>query len=158
MSSFQSRPGGSAGQHQAAQARSRDTFYRGAAAGLTVLIVDDDPRNRFALTALLQRGGVTVLEATGGAGALETLAQRADIDIVLMDIMMPVMDGYQTIAAIRKRPACRELPIIAVTAKEADGERARCIAAGASDYISKPINASELLSALSYWLPATAAA
>jgi CheY-like chemotaxis protein len=157
MSAFQGRPGGHASQDRTRQTTSRDAFYEGAAGGLTALIVDDNPINRFALTALLQRGGMTVLEAVDGAEALETVIHRPDIDIVLMDIMMPIMDGYETMAAIRQRPKFTDLPIIAVTAKETDGERKRCVAAGASDYIPKPIDAAELLEAISRWLPTQAA-
>jgi CheY-like chemotaxis protein len=154
MSSFHSRPVADASQDRASQATSRDEFYQGACAGLTALIVDDNQGNRFALTALLLRGKMTVHAAASGADALETLEQRADIDIVLMDIMMPIMDGYQTIAAIRERSEYRDLPIIAVTATETEGEHKRCIAAGASAYIPKPINAAELLAAIGHWLPA----
>ncbi len=119
-----------------------------------MLIVDDDFRNIFALTALLERGKLNVLAAQSGAAALAMLEQRPDIDIVLMDIMMPVMNGYETMAAIRQRPKLAELPIIAVTGKVVGGERERCIAAGASDYISKPVDTAELLAALSEWFPA----
>ena len=156
MSSVHSWPVADANQDPASEATSRDRFYEGACAGLTALIVDDNQRNRFALTALLGRGKMSVHVAAGGAEALETLEQRADIDIVLMDIMMPVMDGYEAMAAIRERPDCRDLPIIAVTATETNGERERCIAAGASAYIAKPIKAAELLAAISHWLPAGA--
>ncbi len=97
---------------------------------------------------------MTVHAAASGADALETLEQRVDIDIVLMDIMMPIIDGYQTMAAIRERPEYRDLPIIAITATESDGEYERCIAAGASTYLPKPINTAELLTAISHWLPA----
>jgi CheY-like chemotaxis protein len=154
MSSFHSWPIADANQDPASEATSRDRFYQGACAGLTALIVDDNQRNRFALTALLQRGKMTVHAAASGADALETLEHRADIDIVLMDIMMPVMDGYEAMAAIRERPDCRHLPIIAVTAAETDGEHERCIAAGASAYIAKPSKAAELLATISQWLPA----
>jgi CheY-like chemotaxis protein len=103
---------------------------------------------------MLERVGLTVVAATNGAAALQTLKHRAGIDIVLMDIMMPIMDGYAAMTAIRELPSCKDLPIIAVTANVADGERQRCIAAGASDYIPKPVNAVELLEAISRWLPA----
>jgi two-component system chemotaxis sensor kinase CheA len=152
MSSFHSWLIAEANQDPASQATSRDRFYQGACAGLTALIVDDDQLNQFALTALLQRGKMTVHAAAGGADALETLEHEANIDIVLMDIMMPVMDGYEAMAAIRERPDCRDLPIIAVTAADTDGEYERCIAAGASAYIAKPIRAAELLAAISHWL------
>ncbi len=125
------------------------------AAGTTVLIVDDDFRNIFALTALLERGELNVVAAQSGPAALALLDQRSDIDLVLMDIMMPVMNGYETISTIRERPGWVDLPVIAVTAKIDDGERERCIAVGASDYIPKPVDTAELLDALSQWLPST---
>jgi CheY-like chemotaxis protein len=130
-----------------------DEFYGGSAAGSTVLIVDDDFRNIFALTALLERGKIAVVAAEGGADALAILDRRTDIDIILMDIMMPGMNGYETMEAIRRRPECAELPIIAVTGKVVGGERARCLAAGASDYIPKPVDTEELLGALRAWFP-----
>jgi CheY-like chemotaxis protein len=133
-------------------------FYRGAAAGLTVLIVDDDFRNIFALTALLERLALSVIAAEGGVDALAILDERTDIDLVLMDIMMPGMNGYETMEAIRERPALAELPVLAVTGKVVHGERARCLAAGASDYIPKPVDTAELLDALRDWLPAPARA
>jgi signal transduction histidine kinase/HAMP domain-containing protein/ActR/RegA family two-component response regulator len=131
----------------------RSDSYQGAATGATVLIVDDDFRNIFALTALLERGNLEVVASQSGVEALAILDKRSDIDIVLMDIMMPVMNGYETMAEIRKRPQYAELPIIAVTGKVVGGERERCIAAGASDYIPKPVDTAELLSALSDWFP-----
>ena len=118
-----------------------------------MLIVDDDFRNIFALTALLERGGLDVVAAESGADALAILEQRSDIDLVLMDIMMPGMDGYETMEAIRRLPRCADLPIIAVTGKVVGGERARCLAAGASDYIPKPVDTAELLGALNQWFP-----
>ena len=120
-----------------------------------MLIVDDDFRNIFALTALLERGGLDVVAAESGADALAILEQRSDIDLVLMDIMMPGMDGYETMEAIRRLPRCADLPIIAVTGKVVGGERARCLAAGASDYIPKPVDTAELLGALNQWFPTT---
>jgi signal transduction histidine kinase/HAMP domain-containing protein/ActR/RegA family two-component response regulator len=128
-------------------------FYDGSAAGTTVMIVDDYFPNIFALTALLERGKLNVVPEQSGQAALATLAERSDIDIVLMDIMMPVMDGYQAMAAIRELPEYAAVPIIAVTGKIVASERARCIAAGASDYIPKPVDTAELLSALSPWFP-----
>ncbi len=125
-----------------------------AAAGRTALIVDDDFRNIFALTALLERGSFTVVAAQSGPAALAILAQRTDIDVVLMDIMMPVMNGYETIAEMRKLRAAADLPIIAVTGKVVNGERERCVAAGATDYIPKPVDSVELLTALAQWFPA----
>jgi CheY-like chemotaxis protein len=132
-----------------------DEFYGGAVAGSTVLVVDDDFRNIFALTALLERGMLVVVPAQGGAEALTILEGRDDIDLVLMDIMMPDMDGYETMEAIRRRPELADLPIIAVTGNVVEGERARCLAAGASDYIPKPVDTAELVGALREWFPAT---
>ena len=121
-------------------------------AGARVLVVDDDIRNIFALTALLERGGAQVVGAESGAAATMVLRETPDIDIVLMDIMMPVMDGYDTIRAIRKIEGFRGLPIIAVTGKAEGGERQRCIDAGANDYVPKPVDTAELHAALRPWL------
>ena len=117
-----------------------------------MLVVDDDFRNIFALTALLERGGMTVVTAESGETALELLRTTPEIAVVLMDIMMPGMNGYETMEAIRLRPELPTLPIIAVTGKVVGGERARCLAAGASDYIPKPVNTIELMTALDKWL------
>jgi CheY-like chemotaxis protein len=122
-------------------------------AGATVLVVDDDFRNIFAMTALLERGKVNVVSADSGAAALTLLDQNEEIALVLIDIMMPVMNGYETMAEIRKRPALEKLPVIAVTGKVISGERKRCLAAGASDYIPKPVDTAELLTALAKWFP-----
>jgi signal transduction histidine kinase/HAMP domain-containing protein len=135
------------------QARSTGSAYVGVFDGATALIVDDDFRNIFALTALLERGGLTVVGAQSGPAALAILDERNDIDLILMDIMMPVMNGYETMTAIRARPGLADIPIIAVTGKVVGGERERCIAAGASDYIPKPVDTAELLSALTRWFP-----
>ncbi len=132
-------------------------FYGGAAAGTRVLIVDDDFRNIFALTALLERGRLEVVAAESGPAALEALGADGAIDIVLLDIMMPVMNGYETIAAIRAQDAYADLPIIAITAKVNAGERDRCLEAGASDYIPKPVDSAELLAALVPWFRTTCA-
>jgi CheY-like chemotaxis protein len=123
-------------------------------AGVKVLVVDDDVRNNFAMTALLERGQAAVTIAESGAEALAALEAAPDIDIVLMDIMMPVMDGYDTIRAIRKQEQFKTLAIVAVTGKATAGERQRCIDAGASDYVPKPVDTGELLAALRPWLPA----
>jgi signal transduction histidine kinase/CheY-like chemotaxis protein/HAMP domain-containing protein len=133
----------------------REAPYGGERTGSTVLVVDDDFRNIFALTALLERGGMTVVTAEGGEAALEALHSTPEIAVVLMDIMMPGMNGYETMEAIRLRPELHDLPIIAVTGKVVGGERARCLAAGASDYIPKPVNTVELMSALEKWLSPT---
>jgi CheY-like chemotaxis protein len=124
----------------------------GSLAGRKVLVVDDDLRNAFSLTALLERGLATVVVAESGPAAITMLAETPDIDIVLMDIMMPIMDGYETIRAIRAFDDFKRLPIIAVTAKVVTGERQRCIDAGANDFVPKPINSTELLAALGPWL------
>jgi HAMP domain-containing protein/CheY-like chemotaxis protein/signal transduction histidine kinase len=120
--------------------------------GKTVLLVDDDARNIFALSSVLERRGMNVLTATTGREAVDLVTSRPDVSIVLMDIMMPQMDGYQTIAAIREDPAYRRLPIIALTAKAMKGDREKCLEAGASDYLAKPVNTEQLLSALRLWL------
>jgi CheY-like chemotaxis protein/signal transduction histidine kinase len=118
----------------------------------TVLLVDDDARNIFALSSVLERRGMKVLTATTGSEALEFVTTNPDISIVLMDIMMPGMDGYQTMTAIREEPQFRRLPIIALTAKAMKGDREKCLEAGASDYLAKPVNTEQLLSALRMWL------
>jgi len=154
-SSEDSLPDHVTGQDGASQPAGWEEFYGGTAAGSTVLIVDDDFRNIFALTALLERGKLNVVAAESGADALAILERRPDIDIVLMDIMMPNMNGYETMEAIRKRPQLADLPIIAVTAKVDNGEGARCLAAGASDYIPKPVSTGKLLGTLrANWVPA----
>jgi CheY-like chemotaxis protein len=118
----------------------------------TVLLVDDDARNIFALASVLERRGMKVLTATTGSEAIALLENQSDLAIVLMDIMMPEMDGYQTIANIRENLAYRRLPIIALTAKAMKGDREKCLEAGASDYLAKPVNTDQLLSALRMWL------
>lgn len=138
----------------------RDGFGAGAATahGPTALVVDDDYRSTLAFTALLERNHFAVVSAPSGYTALDALDDREDIGIVVMDIMMSVMDGYAAIAAIRRRPRFAHLPIIAVTAKADDGEeRERCLSAGASDFIPKPIDPSEFLSIISSWLNRSAA-
>jgi HAMP domain-containing protein/CheY-like chemotaxis protein/signal transduction histidine kinase len=117
-----------------------------------VLLVDDDTRNIFALSSVLERRGMEVLTATTGSEALAVLNSRADVAIVLMDIMMPGMDGYETIQAIRDKTEFRRLPILALTAKAMKGDREKCLEAGASDYLAKPVNTEQLLSALRMWL------
>ena len=118
----------------------------------TALLVDDDARNIFALSSVLERRGMKVLTATTGSEAIALLDSESHPAIVLMDIMMPEMDGYQTIAKIRENPAYRRLPIIALTAKAMKGDREKCLEAGASDYLAKPVNTEQLLSALRMWL------
>jgi hypothetical protein len=118
----------------------------------TVLLVDDDARNIFALSSVLERRGMEVLTATTGSEAIAVLESRSDVAIVLMDIMMPGMDGYETIQVIRAKPGMRRLPILALTAKAMKGDREKCLEAGASDYLAKPVNVEQLLSALRMWL------
>jgi CheY-like chemotaxis protein/signal transduction histidine kinase/HAMP domain-containing protein len=120
--------------------------------GRTVLLVDDDARNIFTLSSVLERRGMKVLTATTGREAIEILGDTDEVALVLMDIMMPEMDGYQTMQAIRSRPEFRRLPIIALTAKAMKGDREKCLEAGASDYLAKPVNTEQLLSALRMWL------
>jgi HAMP domain-containing protein/CheY-like chemotaxis protein/signal transduction histidine kinase len=117
-----------------------------------VLIVDDDVRNIFALSSVLERRGMTVLTAGTGREAIETIESTPDLAIVLMDIMMPEMDGYETMQVIRQNPSFRRLPIIALTAKAMKGDREKCLEAGASEYLAKPVNTEQLLSALRMWL------
>jgi HAMP domain-containing protein/signal transduction histidine kinase/CheY-like chemotaxis protein len=116
--------------------------------GKKVLVVDDDVRNIFALTSLLEDHSLDVYHAENGRAGIELLKKTPDIDLVLMDIMMPEMDGYETMKAIREIPRFRSLPIIALTAKAMKGDRAKCIEAGASDYITKPVDLEQLFSVL----------
>ncbi len=120
--------------------------------GQVVLLVDDDMRNTFALSRNLQEQGMTVFEADNGQNALQKLQEQAAIDLVIMDIMMPVMDGYEAMQEIRKVDAWRDLPVIALTARAMSDEREKCIAAGASDYLSKPVNMDKLIAMLKVWL------
>ncbi len=121
-------------------------------AGRKVLIVDDDLRNIFALSSLLERQQMQVSFAENGRDGIEVLERDPTIEIVLMDIMMPEMDGYDTMRAIRRIPKFRSLPIITLTAKAMKGDRDKCIAAGASDYITKPVDVAQLLSLMRVWL------
>ncbi len=121
-------------------------------AGKKVLIVDDDIRNIFALTSILERQNMVILAAETGREAIRLLREQPGIDIVLMDIMMPDMDGFDTMRAIRQLPQFKDLPIIAVTAKAMKGDREKCIEAGAWDYLSKPVDAEQMLSVLRVWL------
>jgi CheY-like chemotaxis protein len=135
-------------QHMLEQLNSSDEDL----VGRTVLLVDDDPRNIFALASALERRGMNVLTATTGREAITLIEDTPSLAIVLMDIMMPEMDGYQTIGKIRQNRAYRRLPIIALTAKAMKGDREKCLEAGASDYLAKPVNTEQLLSALRMWL------
>lgn len=120
--------------------------------GKTVLVVDDDVRNIFSLTKALEVLKMDVVTAIDGREALKTLEDNSDIDVVLLDMMMPNMDGYETATRIRKNPKLKNLPVIAVTAKAMTGDREKCINAGASDYITKPVDVDQLLSLLRVWL------
>jgi CheY-like chemotaxis protein len=120
--------------------------------GKKVLVVDDDVRNIFALSSVLERRGMKVMTADTGREAITKLEENADVAIVLMDIMMPEMDGFETIQVIRENTSFRRLPIIALTAKAMKGDREKCLEAGASDYLAKPVNTEQLLSALRIWL------
>jgi CheY-like chemotaxis protein len=117
-----------------------------------VLVVDDDLRNIFALTTILEYHQMQVVAAENGRDGIESLRKTPGIDVVLMDIMMPEMDGYDTIRAIRQMEPFKALPIIALTAKAMKGDREKCIDAGASDYIAKPVNGEQLVSLLRVWL------
>jgi HAMP domain-containing protein/CheY-like chemotaxis protein/signal transduction histidine kinase len=123
-----------------------------ALVGKKVLVVDDDMRNIFALSSVLERRGMAVLTAGTGREAITMLESTPDVAIVLMDIMMPEMDGYATMQVIRQNPSFRRLPIIALTAKAMKGDREKCLEAGASEYLAKPVNTEQLLSALRMWL------
>jgi HAMP domain-containing protein/signal transduction histidine kinase/DNA-binding response OmpR family regulator len=120
--------------------------------GHKVLVVDDDARNIFALTTVLENQEMDVMSATNGRHAIELIENTPDLSVVLMDIMMPEMDGYTTIREIRKKPEFRSLPILALTAKAMKGDREKCLEAGASDYVAKPVNTEQLLSMLRVWL------
>ena len=123
-----------------------------ALTGRQVLIVDDDVRNVFALTNALEMHGMQVSYAENGREALDKLGDHPEVDLILMDIMMPELDGYQTMEAIRQMPAFERLPIIALTAKAMKGDREKSIAAGASDYITKPVDVDQLVSLMRVWL------
>lgn len=117
-----------------------------------ILLVDDDENNRYTLSRRLQRENYTdITEAVNGKQALELLRERP-FDLILLDIMMPEMDGYETMQVIRQNPSFRRLPIIALTAKAMKGDREKCLEAGASEYLAKPVNTEQLLSALRMWL------
>jgi CheY-like chemotaxis protein len=125
---------------------------RSGLAGKRIMIVDDDIRNIFALTSLLERHQMEILSAETGRGAIEKLQGPGDVDLVLMDIMMPDLDGYDTIREIRTLPQFQSLPIVALTAKAMKGDREKCLEAGASDYIAKPVDPEQLLALLRLWL------
>ncbi|GAA2985966.1 HAMP domain-containing protein [Streptomyces fulvorobeus] len=120
--------------------------------GRTVLVVDDDARNLFALSGILELHGVQVLHAENGRKGIETLTEHTEIDLILMDVMMPEMDGYEATAAIRQMPAHADMPIITVTAKAMPGDREKSLASGANDYVTKPLDANDLIACVSRWL------
>jgi CheY-like chemotaxis protein len=131
-----------------------ERLHRGKEAlrGRKVLVVDDDARNIFALTSLLENHDMEVISATNGRQAIDLIRRTPDISMVLMDIMMPDMDGYETMREIRSEARFRTLPILALTAKAMKGDREKCLDAGASDYIAKPVNTDQLLSLMRVWL------
>jgi CheY-like chemotaxis protein len=120
--------------------------------GRKALVVDDDARNIFALTTVLENHEMEVVSATNGRQAIEIVKSDPEVSVVLMDIMMPEMDGYETLREIRKLPEFRSLPILALTAKAMKGDREKCLEAGASDYIAKPVDTDQLVSLLRVWL------
>jgi len=134
------------------QRKMLETLHREALEGKKALIVDDDIRNIFAMTSVLERFKMEVVSAENGKDGIQRLLDNKDVDIVLMDIMLPTMDGYTTIRAIREITEFRDLPIIAVTAKAMKGDREKCLAAGASDYLCKPVEAEQLRSIMRLWV------
>jgi CheY-like chemotaxis protein len=122
-----------------------------ALGGRKVLIADDDMRNIFSLTSLLTEWGMVVVEAENGAEAVARLAEHPDVSVVLMDIMMPEMDGYAAMRAIRAGTRSPQVPVIAMTAKAMPGDQQKCLDAGASDYLAKPLDSDKLLSMLRVW-------
>ncbi|HEV7382928.1 MAG TPA: response regulator, partial [Dyadobacter sp.] len=123
--------------------------------GEKILLADDDMRNIFALSVVLEEAGFTVVIASNGREAIEKLDEADDISLVLMDVMMPEMDGIEATKQIRKEPKWADLPIIAVTAKAMRGDREECMEAGANDYISKPVDVDKLLSLIKVWIHAS---
>jgi CheY-like chemotaxis protein len=135
-------------QRMLRDARQRDAAFEGR----RVLVVEDDVRNIYALTSVLERRGATVDIARNGREALDVLVASPSFDLVLMDVMMPEMDGLEATREIRKRPALAKLPIIALTAKAMPDDREQCLAAGANDYVAKPLDVDKLLSLARVWM------
>jgi CheY-like chemotaxis protein len=131
------------------QARQRDAVFEGR----RILLVEDDVRNIFALSSVLEPLGAEILISRNGREALDQLARDGNVDIVLMDLMMPEMDGLTATREIRKQPAMQQLPIIALTAKAMGDDRRNCLEAGANDYIAKPIDVDKLVSLCRVWMP-----
>jgi len=117
-------------------------------AGRRVLVVDDDPRNLLAVTSIVERHGMSAVRATGGKEALSLLEREPNIDVVLMDVMMPGMDGYETMRRLRRDPKLGDLPVVALTAKAMKGDREKCMEAGATAYVTKPVEPEDLLGTL----------
>lgn len=136
-------------QRMLRQARDRESLFEGR----RILVVEDDVRNIFALSSLLEPRGAKIVIARNGREGIEALEKNPDVDLVLMDIMMPEMDGLEATREIRKRQEWAKLPIIALTAKAMRDDQERCLQAGASDYISKPLDPEMLLSLLRVWMP-----
>jgi CheY-like chemotaxis protein len=122
--------------------------------GATVLIIDDDVRNVFALTSALEMHGLNVLYSDNGVDGVRVLAEHPEVDIVLMDAMMPDQDGYETTRGIRRNHRFRDLPVVFLTAKAMPGDRESALAAGASDYITKPVDLDELIALMARWVNA----
>ena len=139
--------GTAAGARAVAQAEGHEALR-----GRRVLVIDDDPRNVFAITSTLELHGMIVTQAADGRKGIEALLGTEDTDLILMDVMMPELDGYATMNKIRQMPAFTTLPIIAVTARAMPGDREKSIAAGASDYVTKPVDTDELLACMERWL------
>ncbi|MEQ8146391.1 HAMP domain-containing protein [Streptomyces sp. OP7] len=137
-----------------AQRSAPEAVVDGSFAGRTVLVVDDDARNLFALSGILELHGFRVLHAEDGRKGIERLVENPDVALVLMDVMMPELDGYAATAEIRSMPRYADLPIIAVTAKAMPGDREKSLASGASDYVTKPVDSRELIACVRRWLPA----
>jgi signal transduction histidine kinase/HAMP domain-containing protein/CheY-like chemotaxis protein len=131
------------------------TGQHGGLRGKKVLVIDDDTRNVFAISSTLELFGVTVAQASDGQAGIEALSAEPDIDLILMDVMMPGMDGYATMAAIRKMPRFADLPIITVTARAMPGDRDKSLSAGANGYVTKPVDTEELLACMERWLTAS---